>query len=681
MTTIKLKNGSGAPTSGDLAQGEPALDLTNKRLYTEDSGGNVIEVGTNPGVDVTFADNRKAIFGAGSDLQIYHDGSASYISDQGTGNLKLLAGSFRVRNSADTENIMQGNENGTVSLYYDNSVKFATTATGIDVTGTAVTDNAVISGYMDFQTGGANKGNIYTDASTMIINTQGTNTTLNTNGGNVGIGTSSPVSISGYTITTLNNSSSGSALYLQQAAATKGRVITTANELTIDTTAAIPLVFGTNNTERMRIDTSGNLILSGNGGSTSNSVDISYNGSSGQGSFNADSNSGNTFLTFGTSSSGSLAERMRIDSSGNLLVGTTSISVGQGTTTGVSVRGPIGRIEASASSNTSAIFNRTTSPGAIVNFASDGATVGSIATLSGNASFGSGDVHLNFNATSNLIEPMSTVSGGASNGAIDLGGSLRRFKDLYLSGIAYANNAIIGGTAEADGQMFAVNTTNADSSTNEPVVFNNETHSASNAYGILIKYSGSSGNWSSGTGQNFIRCTDNGESNQKFAVTGAGQVQAQVGIAFGGDTAAANTLDDYEEGTWTPTFSNGVGDLSATSLNFNASGRYTKIGRVVYITGVTSTSGTVTGTSSSPVNITGLPFTAGGISAFGGAFVDDSPSYNKPSVRTTSGEFQGGNTIITLKKDGTDDEANFLTSDLAASGNANRIYVSGFYTV
>ena len=86
MTTIKLKNGSGTPTAGDLAQGEPALDLTNKRLYTEDSGGTVIEVGTNPGVDVTFADNRKAIFGAGSDLQIYHDGSHSYLStiDGGT---------------------------------------------------------------------------------------------------------------------------------------------------------------------------------------------------------------------------------------------------------------------------------------------------------------------------------------------------------------------------------------------------------------------------------------------------------------------------------------------------------------------------------------------------------------------------------------------------------------------
>ena len=47
-STIKLKNGSGEPLASDLVQGEPALDLTNKRLYTEDSGGTVIEVGTNP---------------------------------------------------------------------------------------------------------------------------------------------------------------------------------------------------------------------------------------------------------------------------------------------------------------------------------------------------------------------------------------------------------------------------------------------------------------------------------------------------------------------------------------------------------------------------------------------------------------------------------------------------------
>jgi trimeric autotransporter adhesin len=47
-TTIKLKNGTGVPTAGALVQGEPAFDLTNKRLYTENAGGTVIEVGTNP---------------------------------------------------------------------------------------------------------------------------------------------------------------------------------------------------------------------------------------------------------------------------------------------------------------------------------------------------------------------------------------------------------------------------------------------------------------------------------------------------------------------------------------------------------------------------------------------------------------------------------------------------------
>ena len=145
MTTIKLKNGSGAPTAGDLAQGEPALDLTNKRLYTEDSGGTVIEVGTNPGVDVTFADNRKAVFGADSDLQIYHDGSASYIADTGTGTLNIKAsGSIRLRGNDTDELLARFNENGSNQFYYDSSEKLATTNTGIDVTGSVTADGLVV---------------------------------------------------------------------------------------------------------------------------------------------------------------------------------------------------------------------------------------------------------------------------------------------------------------------------------------------------------------------------------------------------------------------------------------------------------------------------------------------------------------------------------------------------------
>ena len=66
-STIKLKNGSGAPTTGDLVQGEPALDLTNKRLYTENASGVVIEVGTNPStIDINAGTIDGTVIGGSS---------------------------------------------------------------------------------------------------------------------------------------------------------------------------------------------------------------------------------------------------------------------------------------------------------------------------------------------------------------------------------------------------------------------------------------------------------------------------------------------------------------------------------------------------------------------------------------------------------------------------------------
>jgi hypothetical protein len=95
--------------------------------------------------DVSFGDNDKAIFGAGSDLQIYHDGSNSFISDQGTGQLTLLgSNAIALNNASNTENMLVALENGSVDLYYDNSKKLATTSTGIDVTGTATTDGLTV---------------------------------------------------------------------------------------------------------------------------------------------------------------------------------------------------------------------------------------------------------------------------------------------------------------------------------------------------------------------------------------------------------------------------------------------------------------------------------------------------------------------------------------------------------
>ena len=56
---------------------------------------NITSLGTLTGLtttgDINFGDSDKAIFGAGSDLQIYHDGSNSYIDDVGTGSLYIKA--------------------------------------------------------------------------------------------------------------------------------------------------------------------------------------------------------------------------------------------------------------------------------------------------------------------------------------------------------------------------------------------------------------------------------------------------------------------------------------------------------------------------------------------------------------------------------------------------------------
>ena len=248
-TKIITKNSStttAIPTAGDLVQGELAVNVTDKRLFTEDSGGAIVELGTSPSTidinagtidgttiggttaaagsfttvtalagsftnitatanwakiegsspyldldetddtyttrirtssgnlniqsydgttttnrlsishsdgvvsipatlavtgeiaangGIALGDNDKATFGAGDDLQIYHDGSDSYIKEDGTGNLIVAADNFRVTNVAVSEVMIAADTDGAVTLYNNGSTKLATTATGIDVTG------------------------------------------------------------------------------------------------------------------------------------------------------------------------------------------------------------------------------------------------------------------------------------------------------------------------------------------------------------------------------------------------------------------------------------------------------------------------------------------------------------------------------------------------------------------
>ena len=87
------------------------------------------------GNDVKFGDNDKATFGTGDDLQIYHDGSNSVISDGGTGSLLLRGSNVWIQNADGTETGARFITDGAIDLRHNNSIKLATTSTGIDVTG------------------------------------------------------------------------------------------------------------------------------------------------------------------------------------------------------------------------------------------------------------------------------------------------------------------------------------------------------------------------------------------------------------------------------------------------------------------------------------------------------------------------------------------------------------------
>jgi hypothetical protein len=108
------------------------------------TGGTDIAVGT--GDDITFADSSKAIFGAGSDLQIYHDGFNSYIAESGTGDLIVRANNLQLQNGAGTQATIKTFNGGATELYYGGSKKLETQSTGINVTGTAVTDGLTVDG-------------------------------------------------------------------------------------------------------------------------------------------------------------------------------------------------------------------------------------------------------------------------------------------------------------------------------------------------------------------------------------------------------------------------------------------------------------------------------------------------------------------------------------------------------
>ena len=138
-------------------------------------------------------------------------------------------------------------------------------------------------------------------------------------------------------------------------------------------------------------------------------------------------------LVFGTrGSSGDVTttttEAMRIDSSGNLLVGKTGLNA---SVAGTEIRPNLTTI--TSAGDTPLYLRRNTNDGEIINFKKDTSTVGSIGTASGHITVGNNDTGLIFNKTVASIYPWNLSTNSSRDNAVDLGFSSARFDDIYAT--------------------------------------------------------------------------------------------------------------------------------------------------------------------------------------------------------------------------------------------------------
>jgi hypothetical protein len=154
------------------------------------------------------------------------------------------------------------------------------------------------------------------------------------------------------------------------------------------------------------------------------------------------------------------------------------------------------------------------------------------------------------------------------------------------------------------------------------------------------------------------------------------RILSDGGITFNGDTATANALDDYEEGTWTPVYRD-QSNASTLTITYDVqNGNYTKIGNTCiahFSLGTDSVSG---GSSSTYLAIGGLPFTSASDEARGSLIIGG--KYSWPGNQPTQGSLFASNTIHNLWQ-GTSAAPNVATDQLGTGANSNRMHGTIIY--
>ena len=149
--------------------------------------GAITATGISQFSDVNIPDNNAIRFGNSQDLQIYHDGTDSYITDttggnffineNGAGYLMMKGSDLYFRNPSNAD-MIHAQSGGYVKLYHNSSQKLATTSTGIDVTGTVTSDGLTVDNELISM---AHTGSTSTISLTQKVGTQNSVATISAN--------------------------------------------------------------------------------------------------------------------------------------------------------------------------------------------------------------------------------------------------------------------------------------------------------------------------------------------------------------------------------------------------------------------------------------------------------------------------------------------------------------------